>query len=263
MGSKASPEEIKNVGNLTDNWEFILGMKPLKPGTPESRHNIFMISNEKRWTHIRVNMHPDGGISRLRVYGEVLVDWDSRDAKEIVDLVCVINGGKAIGCSDSHFGKPINLIAPSESIGMYDGWETSRNPNRPPIFKTGPDGKLELPGMHWTILKLGHPGMLSEIHVDTLHFKGNFPESCALEGCDAETDDLESLTGISNKKVKSRKTKKLKSADWFELVPRTILGPNEKRQFAVDEGKKVTHIRVSIYPDGGVSRIRALGKIII
>src|SRR5262249_19734777 len=111
---------------------------------------------------------PDGGVARLRVYGDVLTDWDAlREAGEI-DLAAVLNGGRVVACSDMFFGSRDNLIMPGQAGSMADGWETRRR---------------RVAGHDWTVIRLGAPGTISRIEVDTRHFKGNAPAACSLEAC--------------------------------------------------------------------------------
>src|SRR5437660_3674027 len=129
--------------------------------------NPFAIVGESRWTHLRFKIYPDGGVARLRVYGEVVPDWNR--LKQIggeVDLVAVENGGMVLSCSDMFFGHRHNLIMPGRAANMSDGWETKRRRG---------------PGHDWTIIKLGTPGHIRRLEVDTSYFKGNFPERRALE----------------------------------------------------------------------------------
>ena len=97
----------------------------------------------------------DGGISRIRVYGEVVINPDSIPAEKEVDLAFITNGGMAISCSNKHYGHPRNLILPGRGNCMGDGWETARQPKRPPVYTKGPDGLLHLPGNDWAVLQLG------------------------------------------------------------------------------------------------------------
>ena len=101
-----------------------------------------------------------------------------------LDLIAVENGGTALGCSNQHFGHPRNLIKMGRAPDMGDGWETARHPNRPPILEADENGNLILPGQKdWSILRLGHSGIVTSMEIDTNHFKGNFPESCIVEAC--------------------------------------------------------------------------------
>ena len=129
--------------------------------------NPFPITSDERWTHLRFNIHPDGGVARLRVYGEVAPQW--RRLRQIggdVDLAAVENGGMVLTCSDMFFGHRHNLIMPGRAANMSDGWETKRRRG---------------PGHDWTIIKLGTAGRIRRLEVDTSWFKGNFPESCSLK----------------------------------------------------------------------------------
>ncbi|MBI4057153.1 MAG: allantoicase [Elusimicrobia bacterium] len=208
-------------------WVEILPKSPLQGNT----QNRFTITHSQPWTHLRLNIYPDGGVARLRVYGEVLVDWN-RKKNKLVDLVAIQNGGVVLECSDMHFGSKDNLLMPGRAKNMGEGWETRRRRG---------------PGYDWAILKLGTPGFIQKIEVDTNHFKGNYPESCSLEGCFQEDATLEELKN---------------SSSWEEILPRTKLKPN-KRHFLQKEiqlKKPFTHVRLSIFPDGGVSRLRLYGK---
>ncbi|RKO87767.1 Allantoicase domain-containing protein [Blyttiomyces helicus] len=259
MGTAATAEELAAAEAVnSDSWEEILPMVALKSGTPETRHNLFRIDSSERWTHLRINYYPDGGVARLRVLGEVVRDWSGgpNSAPEVPLGIL----GKALSWSDAHYGKPSLLISPGDAEGMYDGWETARNPERPPEYKVE-DGKLVLPGSVWAVLKLGHAGSISKIEVDTTHFKGNFPESCTIEGCLHLGDD----EPFAQAKTARAKRSKLKSdVTWFTILERTKLEANKKHTFDVPEGDArgvATHVRLTLLPDGGVGRLRLHGTI--
>ncbi|TPX59867.1 allantoicase [Spizellomyces sp. 'palustris'] len=235
-------------------WEELVSYTPLAPGYEYSRYHYIASSNStQRFTHIRVNSYPDGGIARLRTFGLVSKDWSTIAADEIVDLAHVKNGGRAVSFSNAHYGHPRNLIAPGRSLTMAGGWETARNPDRPKVYVRDLNTKqLVIPGKHWAILSLGHSGKVSEIEIDTHLFKGNFPESALIEGANIAPSD--SVLAESNSD----------DLQWFTLVARTKLGPDAQVTFSVNEKSrhmKVTHLRVTMYPDGGISRIRCLGHI--
>ena len=153
-------------------------------------------------SHIRINMGPDGGIARCRVYGEVTVDIDKIKHSLVntheqsiynttlydththtIDLLAVEMGGISLACSNKHYGHPRNLMNPGRGTCMGDGWETARQPKRPAYYIQDSQGLMMLPGCDWCILKLGLPGVISKIIVDTNYYAGNFPESFKLEGC--------------------------------------------------------------------------------
>lgn len=206
-------------------WTEILPKSPLNPG---SQH-FFRIKNDGSWSHVRLNIYPDGGVARLKVYGEVKKDWSAVKSDELVDLAAAVNGGKAILCNDMFFSHMDNLTMPGRSINMGDGWETKRN---------------RTPGnVDWVILRLAAKGTIRRIVVDTNYFKGNYPDRCQIEGCVSSDDN------------------QLK--DWSIILPQTKLQADREHLFEneiVNHGP-FTHIRLSIYPDGGVSRLRVWGNI--
>jgi allantoicase len=194
--------------------------------------NPFAIDSKERWTHLRLKIYPDGGVARLRVYGEVVPDWDR--LKKIggeIDLAAVENGGLVLSCSDMFFGHRHNLIMPGRAANMSDGWETKRRRG---------------PGHDWTIIKLGVPGRIRRLEVDTSYFKGNFPESCSLESCNAADLPLERLQD--------------QEFVWRPVLARTKLQAHTRHFFdeVMDPGVS-SHVRFSIFPDGGVSRLRVFG----
>src|SRR4051812_15392007 len=165
------PSDVEGVG-----WKEILAQSPLHPGA----QNLFDIARDEAWTHVRLNIFPDGGVARLRVYGVVVPDWSKVKSGELVDLVAIENGGVALACSDMFFSSMNNLIMPGRAKNMGDGWETKRRRG---------------PGYDWIILKLGAPGSIRKIEVDTNHFRGNFPDTCSIEGCVAAGASINELTG--------------------------------------------------------------------
>jgi allantoicase len=199
--------------------------------------NTFVIKSDKRFTHLRFKIFPDGGVARLRVYGDVLPDWNAiRRAGGLVDLAAVENGGLVVGTSDEFFGHRHNLIMPGRGRDMGDGWETKRRRG---------------PGHDWCVIRLGARGRIRRVEIDTAHFKGNYPESCSLEIYD--DPDLKSAHGESQ----------LASLPARELLPRTRLQA-DTRHFYEEELKdagEATHAIFRIYPDGGISRLRLYGSL--
>ena len=208
---------------------------PLIPKTPllGDSHNLVPVSSGQRWTHLRLQIFPDGGVARLRVHGEVIPDWDALHARnELVDLVALQHGGRVIASNDAFFGSHENLLLPGRAGSMKDGWETRRK---------------RRPGHDWVILQLGARGAIESVQVDTNHFKGNFPDRCSLEVLDAPGATLEQLTDPR--------------AAWLPLLPETKLQAHTLHSFARELGKPgpATHVRLRIYPDGGVSRLHLWG----
>lgn len=181
-----------------------------------------------RLTHVRFNIFPDGGVARLRIHGEVLPDPARLRAEGEVDLAALQNGGEVVECSDRFFGSPGNLLLPGVAAHMGEGWETRRRRGS---------------GHDWVVVKLGLAGSLREVEVDTTHFKGNYPESCSIESCFASGDDLD-------------------DALWQEVLSRTSLQANLPHRFREEltAAEQATHVRFNIFPDGGVARLRLLGR---
>ncbi len=209
------------------------------PLVPESRlvgdgHNWFAVEDRRAWTHVRLNIFPDGGVARLRVYGRIAIDWSRHDAEARIDLAAMANGGRPVACNDRHYGGPDNLIAPGRGVDMGDGWETRRRRE---------------PGHDWAILELCHRGLVEEILIDTAHFKGNYPDRCYLQAADA--------SGLSD-------AERIAAAEhWPVLLPERKLEADREHAFRdglADLGP-VTHVRLNIIPDGGVSRLRLFGRI--
>jgi len=195
-------------------------------------HHYLPVQDRGIWTHARLNIFPDGGVARLRVYGVAHCDWSVRSSDQWVDLAAMVRGGRALDCNDMHFGHMSNLIAPGHGLNMGDGLETRRRRE---------------PGNDWVILKLGHPGQIHRVEVDTAFFKGNYPAKCSLHGLHAP--------GASDEEIEAG------SSGWVEILPPVELGPDCLQLFdkeIVDAGT-VSHVRFDIYPDGGVSRLRLFG----
>ena len=207
---------------------------PIFPETPlkgDSR-NLFAVENGGRFTHVRLKIYPDGGVARLRVHGEAVPGPGMLSRAEI-DLVAVENGGSVVVASDQFYGAPRNLLMPYRAKDMGDGWETKRRRG---------------PGHDWVILKLGIPGTIHRVEVDTAHFQGNYPEACALQVASAKNSAVDDATNAS-------------SLLWEELLPNTKLKANHRHVFKnLQHAGVATHIRFQIFPDGGVSRLRLFGR---
>jgi allantoicase len=227
-------EGLPTVEELTGEnaqWKELLPQSQLAGDS----QNLFAIDSDQRVTHLRLKIYPDGGVARLRVYGEVMPDWDrlGRIAGD-VDLAAVENGGIVLACSDMFFGHKHNLIMPGRAANMSDGWETKRRRG---------------PGHDWTIIRLGKPGRIHRLEVDTAWFKGNFPESCMLEAANARDLPEEKLTDAN--------------VSWQSILPRTKLQAHTRHFFEseISDTGVVSHLRFNIYPDGGVSRLRVYGSL--
>ncbi len=213
------------------NWKEILPKSPLKPCS----QNFYEIADHSIYTHLRLNIFPDGGVARLKVYGEVEKNWSFIKADEVVDLAAAINGAKSILCNDMFFSHMANLIMPGRGINMGDGWETKRN--------RSPNNR------DWVIVRLAHKGSIEKILLDTCHFKGNYPDSCLLEGCNITKDEEANINSTSTK--------------WTTILPQSKLQADHEHYFDQEIASKdsFTHVRLTIFPDGGISRMRLFGLI--
>ncbi|KAG5177400.1 galactose-binding domain-like protein [Tribonema minus] len=261
IGKAATAEQLRLAQSLgSDKWTDLVPFTPLRPGYAESRRHFFAVPAPAAaaagaapppppapaFTHLRLNMYPDGGIARLRVRGVVRRDWARVPPRAVLDLAAVENGGVALGCSDRHFGEPRNLILPGRGATMGDGWETARKPTRPAVLQVGADGLVEAPGSDWAVIRLGTAGEISRLVVDTHFFKGNFPESVAVDAAAAAGGNEGDLTALP----------------WRALLPRTKMGPDREHAFEGADLRRVgpvTHLRLTMFPDGGVMRLRAFG----
>jgi allantoicase len=209
--------EYSNSGETR--WTELIPKSRLQGGS----HNLISVSNPGRWTHVRLNIFPDGGVARLRLHGEVRRDLVELAGKGPIDLAALENGATVVAANDMYFGPKDNLIMPGRAANMGEGWETKRK---------------RVPGYDWCVVKLAAAGRVSKIEVDTNHFKGNYPDSCSIEGNVNE--------------------------QWEEILPKTKLGPHARHFFEKELRKTsgpVTHVRLNIYPDGGVSRLRVYGEL--
>jgi allantoicase len=208
-------------------WHQILPNSILGP----SQHHIFAVQNEQVFSHVRLNIYPDGGVARFKVYGEVKIQMT--DTSSILDLLALENGGRVIAYSDAHFGHPRNLINPGRGVNMGDGWETARR---------------RAPGFDWCILALGTAGQIEKIDIDTAHFKGNYPAQVSIQAVYvADATDPQLIP---------------QSMFWPFLLEAQPMQMDHIHSFVneVLEHEKISHIRVNMIPDGGISRIRLWGK---
>jgi allantoicase len=205
-------------------WEPLLAEMALEGNT----RNAFAIEAHGRVTHLRLNIFPDGGVARLRVHGEVIPDEHVFRADQVVDLASVEYGAFVASCSDMHYGHRQNLILPGRSTHMGDGWETKRRRG---------------PGHDWAIVRLARRGVIERVELDTDHFKGNAPGNCMLEDSDSGTSFDPA------------------SAKWNVLVPESPLEPHSRHRWVDVGSRAATHVRLNIYPDGGVARLRLFGRV--
>ena len=191
--------------------------------------NWFEPKSQEPLQLFRLKIYPDGGVARLRIHGGFVCGMTTGDK---ADLACVLSGARVASYSDAHFGKPENMLMPDKGINMGDGWETARRRGE---------------GHDWAIVELGCPGIVEKIIVDTSHFKGNYPERCdiqaALVPANTKTGELVAL-----------------SEGWKQILASKKLKPDHKHQFKAKAKEPISHLRLNIHPDGGICRLRVIGK---
>ena len=211
-----------------DDWKIILKKQKLQG---DKVHNFKV--NSTKVNYIRFQIFPDGGIARLRLLGHVEIDLEKFKNKKI-ELSSLNLGGKIIAYNNAHYGDVSALLTSGRGKTMGDGWETRRRRE---------------PGNDWIIIKLAKSGIIEEIEIDTAHFKGNFPDKASISA--AFFDEKEKVSSI----IKQNK-------NWKEILPPTKLKADKIHRFKkIIRSDEVNYVKLNIFPDGGVSRLRVFGKL--
>ncbi|MDP9395386.1 MAG: allantoicase [Actinomycetota bacterium] len=189
--------------------------------------NTFPVGVRQRFTHVRLCIYPDGGVARLRVHGEVVAD-PRLLLDGAVDLAGLENGASVRGCSNMFYSSPANLLMPGDAKVMGEGWETARRRDD---------------GNDWVEVALDARGLPVLVELDTRHFVGNAPGWASLRGCTA------------------RDVAPGQDPEWVDLLPRTRLQPDTRHRFLLNASGPVDRVRLDVYPDGGMARLRVLGRL--
>jgi allantoicase len=188
--------------------------------------NWYPVAVPQHCTHVRLSIYPDGGVARCRVHGQPLPD--PRFLTGTIDLAAIETGGRLVECSNAFYSSAWNLIMPGRPASMADGWENSRRR----------DG-----GFDYAAFGLSAAGVVRQIEIDTSYFVGNAPGWARLLAAFAEPSDAPG------------------AIQWAELLPRVALQPDTPHRFLVEPGEPVTHVRLEVFPDGGLARLRVLGEV--
>jgi allantoicase len=210
-------------------WQTLLEKQILKG---DHVNDYKLVKNENA-TFVRLNIYPDGGVARLRLFGDLIPF--SQDLSKDIELSALKNGGKIIGYNNAHYGNVNALLSEGRGTTMGDGWETRRR---------------RVPGHDFIIIELGKSGLISNVEIDTCHFKGNFPDRTSIQTIDLKNE---------KDKLKAFET----SGEWEFLLSEKKCKADYIHSFGKDDllhEKTVSHVRLNIYPDGGVSRLRIFGQ---
>jgi allantoicase len=226
------PAELLNAGTF---WHEIVPKSVIAGDS----HNTFAVTDERRFTHVRLSAYPDGGIARLRVFGRAIPD--PRGLEQItVDLASQQYGGMVSASSDDFYTSASNLNRPDQARTMGEGWETQRRRDA---------------GHDHVVFRLAFPGEVRRIVVDTAHFKYNASDAVALYGCEWHPGNSGSPDGRGDLADPGD------AADWLPLLVRTRLQPDTRHEYVSQCAEPIEAVRLDAFPDGGLSRVRLIGSI--
>ena len=216
--------------NKDSNWKSLIA----KTNLVGDCKNNFELNLKEKFNFVRLQIFPDGGVARIRLFGEVKYNWDRFNNEDIIELSSLKLGGSILAYNNAHYGDVSALLSEGRGKTMGDGWETRRRRE---------------PGNDWIIIKLAQKGIIEKIEIDTAHFKGNYP-------------DRASIQAISIDKNITTKDLIQSSENWDVILDETKLTADNIHEYEINSNSKAeaTHIRLNIYPDGGVSRLRIFGK---
>jgi allantoicase len=212
--------DAETVAGLT--WTTLVDRSPCR-GDSE---NHYPVSSDRRWTHVRLSIYPDGGVARFRVHGEVVLD--PRYLPTTVDLLALEHGGRLLETSNAFYSSPENLILPTRARMMGEGWENARRRG---------------PGNDWAVFRLAARGEPTLLEVDTSYFLGNAPGQVRVSVADEQQGPLAD------------------PASWWDLLPCSPVLVDTRHQFLVDVRRPATHLRLDVFPDGGLARLRCHGEL--
>ena len=233
QGCFAPDASDENIIDNPENFEWfeLLTQSDLEGNKKQDFKSAFT----QQVTHLRVDIYPDGGIARFRAYGYISFDEKLFD-EENTNVISRLSGANAIYANNEFFGALSNILKFEDAKNMGDGWETRRRRE---------------PGFDYGIIELANPAIVDNIMIDTNFFKGNFADRFSI--CSAYIENTTNSSVITQ------------SIFWEELISSQKLEMDKKHYFDKSfllHSKPITHIRINIFPDGGVSRLKLFGKFI-
>ncbi len=187
--------------------------------------NEFSVEHPRRFSHIKLRIFPDGGVARLRVHGQA--SPDPRLLRGTIDLAAAEHGGRVVDCSNKFYSSPTNLLLPDRARSMAEGWENARR-------RQGDHDFVEV--------ALAGPGRIERIEIDTSYFLHNAPGQAELIGY-GQLGEQELVPATV-------------------LLPATALLPDTRHQFFVDDPGIYERVRLRVFPDGGIARLRVWGQLV-
>jgi len=227
--SKDDEQFLKDISN--EKWIDLLQQSDLEG----DKKQYFDSSDFSELTHLRVDIFPDGGIARFKAFGEICFD-EKLYEEENINVLAMKNGARAVYANNEFFGPLSNILKEKDSLNMGDGWETRRRRE---------------PGNDWGIIELSNSALIDNIMVDTNFFKGNFADSFSI--CSAYLENTTDNSVVTQ------------SMFWEELISPKKLEMDNKHYFTKNDllhNNPITHIRINIFPDGGISRLKLFGKFV-
>ena len=206
---------------LAGPWTTILERSAL---TGDSE-NLFPVVSDQQWTHVRLTMHPDGGIARFRVHGDPVPDADWLAASGPKNLAALDNGAQLIGSSDDFYSSAKNTLQSGRPKNQGDGWENKRRRGQ---------------GNYYFVVQLCAPGTINSLEIDTTHYKGNAPAEVM-------------VTAGSSLEL-------LKAPGAIKLLARQVVQPDTPHRYITSCKQIVEAVRVDVFPDGGMGRFRVWGE---
>ncbi|MGH1339633.1 MAG: allantoicase [Aureispira sp.] len=222
---------------VQEDWDHLVKKVALRPN---ERHFIDMYS-DYHYTHIKLHLYPDGGLARFKAYGNLNIDWSYYEEETQVNLAAANLGACVVACSDEFFGAAVQLLGPEPAKNSSDAWITQRN-------------RLEREG-DWVVVQLAQVGKLSGVTIDTQPLIGNCPAKFSLEGLYLPEQDSNLANG------ETFDVQQVEHYHWKSLVNQQVLPENTcVQQVFAELTEPFTHVRLRIYPDGGVARLRLFGQ---
>jgi allantoicase len=243
------PPEVSVEGASTDGYVSSaelaeLAWHPLvrKSAASGDTVNQYPVDDRRRWTHVRLSIYPDGGVARLRVHGEIVPD--PAFLTGTIDLAALESGGRVTDCSDEFYSSPSNLIMPGPARVMSDGWENARRRG---------------PGNDYVVVRLAAAGRLRQVEIDTSYFVGNAPGWIELSAATSAGEGV----GAGSAEAAASPAGEGGGSDleWRQILPRTRVQPDTRHRFVLDNAPEATHVRLDVFPDGGLARLRVFGEI--